>query len=54
MPPVNSMTRCEALVADGHYKTFGETVEKLVDIIGLYNECRARHNALVDYEEKRK
>lgn len=52
-PPVNSMSKCPPLLKDGHYKTFGEVVEKLTDVIGMYNECAKRHEGLVDYEVKK-
>lgn len=52
-PPVNSMQRCPSIAKDGKYQTFGETLTKLVDVIGMYNECRSRHEALINYEEKR-
>lgn len=50
IPPPNSVTKCEQLVKDGHYKTFGEVLEKLIDTIGKYNDCAAKHNTLVDFE----
>lgn len=53
MPPVNTMVECPQIEKDGHYKTFGEVMEKFVDVIGMYNDCRARHNALVEFERKK-
>lgn len=52
-PPINSMQRCSEIAKDGKYKNFGETLTKLVEIIGMYNECSSRHNALIEYEEKK-
>lgn len=47
------MVLCEPIQKDGNYKTFGEVVQKLVETIGMYNDCRARHSGLVDYETKK-
>jgi hypothetical protein len=47
------MQRCSEIAKDGKYKNFGETLTKLVEVIGMYNECSSRHNALIEYEEKK-
>lgn len=52
-PPVNSMAVCPAIQKDGNYKTFGDTVVKLIEVIGLYNECAIRHEALINYVKEK-
>lgn len=52
-PPPNSLAKCTDIAKDGNYKTFGEVLQKLVDVIGMYNECSERHGGLVDYELKK-
>ena len=47
------MQKCPDVVKDGQYKNFGQVLLKLEDVIGMYNKCQARHNALVDYELKK-
>lgn len=47
------MGKCVELQPDGHYKDFGEVLSKLVEIIGMYNDCSTRHNGLVEYENKK-
>lgn len=53
-PPINSMSSCADIAKDGHYTTFGEVLEKLVDTITMYNECQIKHQGLVDYEKEKK
>lgn len=52
-PPSNSISKCIPIPKDGHYQTFGEVLEKLTDVIGMYNECASKHSGLVDYETKK-
>lgn len=47
------MVLCTEILADGKYKDFGEVMIKLIDVVGMYNECAQRHKGLVDYENKK-
>lgn len=52
-PPVNAMTKCPRIEKDGNYKDFGQVMIKLTDVIYMYNTCANRHEALVDYTNKK-
>jgi hypothetical protein len=47
------MALCPEVVADGNYKDMGQLLDKLIEVIGMYNKCSTRHNGLVDYENKK-
>ena len=53
-PPSESLAKCPDIEKDGHYRNFGEVLEKLTEVIGMYNDCSVRHNGLVDYEKGKK
>ncbi len=48
------LVRCEAINKDGQYQDFGQVWNKLNEVTDMYLECAARHNALVEFEQKRK
>jgi hypothetical protein len=47
------MQPCSFVVADGNYKTMGQLLDKLVEVIGMNNTCAIRHNGLIEYEQKK-
>lgn len=39
--------KCPLIEKDGNYKTFGEVMTKLTEVIGMYGDCAAHNNAYV-------
>lgn len=48
------LVRCEDIKKDGQYQDFGQVWNKLNEVTDMYLECAARHNALIEFEQKRK
>lgn len=52
-PSNDLLTRCPDLT-EQPLANFGETIKALMNTMDLYYECAKRHDALVDYEKRKK
>ena len=52
-PPVETMVKCQPL-KELPFDNMGDAVSAVIEYISEYDKCAKRHNALVDFDLKRK
>ena len=52
IPPANAIRECPALNEVEENIDMGELLRIAIDTSSMYNECKLRHNSLIDYNSE--